>query len=174
MTFKGRRQVICFVAIAGSCLVGRVSATLPSRFSACRPLPFIPDHSSRVDHAVFSPGENAGVFKLLQQPGNLSGGTAGHASELFVRDRFAGHMLEVAPAAALEGQTEHVYPEASRFKRDRTKRRIFHPVAGIELKRWQLHDASSIGLITVVLEFRDPSLEIQLEHAGHPVPLFPD
>ena len=122
MTFKGRRQVICFVAIAGSGLVGRVSAALLPCFAACRPFPFIPDHSPRVDRAVFSPGEYAGVFELPQQPGNLFGGTAGHASELFVRDRFAGRVLEVAPAAALEEQTEHVYPEASRFKRDGTER----------------------------------------------------
>ncbi len=101
-----------FVALAGRCPVSRVPAALLSRIAARRSFPFVPDHSSRVDHAVFSPGENAGVFELLQQPGNLFGGTAGHTSELFVRYRFAGRMLEVAPAAALEEQTEHVYPEA--------------------------------------------------------------
>jgi hypothetical protein len=91
---------------------------------------------------VFSPGEYAGVFELPQQPGNLFGGTAGHASELFVRYGFAGRVLEVAPAAALEEQTEHVYPEASGFNRDGTETRILHPVAGIELKGWQLHVSS--------------------------------
>ena len=130
-----------FVVTFGLTFKGRVSAAPFPCITACRPLPFIPDHSPRVDRAVFSPGEYAGVFELLQQPGNLFGGTAGHSSELFVRYRFAGDVLEIAPAAALEEQTEHVYPEASRFKRDRTEAWILHPVPGIELKRWQLHDS---------------------------------
>ena len=53
---------------------------------------------------------------------------------------------------------------------------ILHPVPGIELKRWQLHDflLKHSACFAVVPESGDPFPEGQLERAGHAVPLFPD
>lgn len=96
----------------GSSLKGRIATFLPS-LNTLNPLGFVAHHSSG-EHDAALAGEDAGGFKLLQQPGNFVRETADHSGELLSGHGFACRVLEKAPAVALVHKAEHVDPESSR------------------------------------------------------------